>query len=183
MVKDDLLQQLRCSIGKTKVIALSAVLEAQQFALRDLIDLTFFEDDTIAFRAAWILENFLLKKPEAYLCELDYLLSRVKEVTYPSCQRHYAKILMHLTAHNAHAAIRQKMDQTDLEPIVEQCFDWLIDPKTKVAVKNFSAITLSNLKERYPWIEEELKNQMEFLMRNGSAGIQVRGKKILGKNK
>ena len=52
--------------------------------LRDLIDLTFYEDSNIAFRAAWILENLFLKRPKTYLDDLEFLVSQVKDVTYPS---------------------------------------------------------------------------------------------------
>ncbi|MCR8556114.1 hypothetical protein KXD93_00585 [Mucilaginibacter sp. BJC16-A38] len=179
MTKDELIDQLVATFGKTKVNKLSKILKQQGFALRDLIDLTFREDKTIAFRAAWLLENTFLINPVSYLPDLDYLLTRFHEVVYPSCQRHYAKIMMHITSSTAHYLIREKLQDTDLEPVVEKCFDWMIDPKVKVAVKVFSADVLFNLRTRYPWITEELTNQIKFLMRNGSPGIQSRGKRLL----
>src|ERR1700744_2282608 len=179
MTKVELVKELTATFGKTKVDKLSKLLKQQNFALRDLIDFTFHEDKTIAFRAAWLLENVFLVNPELYLPEIDYLLARFKEVTYQSCQRHYAKIVMHLTSPKAHPIIKAKLAETDLEPVVEQCFDWMIDPKVLIAVKVFAAEALFNLRHRYTWILEELKNQLEFLMRNGSAAIQSRGKKLL----
>jgi hypothetical protein len=147
--------------------------------LRDLVDLTFYADGNIAFRAAWILENLFLKKPEIYIDDLEYLLSRVKNVTYPSCQRHYAKVIMHITAKKAPVAIRQKLEGISFEPVVEKFFDWLIDEKVLVAVKVFASEALFNLRNRYPWINDELKEQLKFLMRDGSMAIQTRGKKLL----
>ena len=76
-------------------------------------------------------------------------------------------------------AIKTKLQALDLEPAVEQCFDWMIDPKVKIAVKVFSAEALFNLRHRYPWVAEELANQIKFLMRNGSPAIQSRGRKLL----
>jgi len=55
----------------------------------------------------------------------------------------------------------------------------MIDPKAKIAIKVFASEALFNLRGRYPWIEEELANQIQFLMRNGTAAIQSRGKKLL----
>jgi hypothetical protein len=179
MTQVELIEQLAATFGKTKVDKLSRLYKQQNFALRDLIDLTFHEHETIAFRSAWLLENVLLVSPELYLPEIDYLLSRFKEVTYPSCQRHYVKIMMHLTSPKAHPLIKTELTVSDLEPVVEQCFDWLIDPKILIAVKVFTAEALFNLRHRYPWIAEELKNQLEFLMRDGTAAIQSRGKKLL----
>lgn len=154
-------------------------MKEDNFALRDLIDITFHPDKDIAFRAAWILENVFLQNPARYEPDLEYLLSRMREIKHPSCQRHYVKILMHITSSKTFPAIKNKLETIDLEPVVEQCFDWMINPKIKVAVKVFAADVLFNLSNRYPWIKEELANQITFLMKNGSPAIQSRGRKLL----
>jgi len=179
LTRDELVKEISKTLVKIKVEKLTAIMEQQNFALRDLINITFYPDKNIAFRAAWILENLFLKNPGTYLDDLDYLISRVSEVEYPSCKRHYAKILMHITAPKTPASIREKLDEIDLAPIVEQFFDWLIDPKILIAVKVFAAQTLFNMRQRYPWIKEELAEQLKFLMRDGTAAIQSRGKKLL----
>ena len=86
---------------------------------------------------------------------------------------------MHITSPKAPAKIQEKLSEIDLEPVVEQLFDWLIDPKMLIAIKVFATQALFNLRERYPWITEELANQIRFLMRDGSAAIQSRGRKLL----
>ena len=131
ITREELIKQLSGTMGKTKVLELSRILKEQRFALRDLIDLTFNADRDIAFRAAWILENVFLQEPSRYEANLDYLVSRIKEVKHASCQRHYAKIMMHITGKKAPESIQQKLRQIDLEPVVEQCFDWMIDPSIK----------------------------------------------------
>jgi hypothetical protein len=177
--KMDLLKQLSDTIGKKKVLELSRILKEEHFALRDLIDLTFYSDKDVAFRAAWILENMFLENPASYDEDVGYLVSRFNDVTYPSCQRHYAKIMMHITAKKAPETIRQKLMLMDLEPVVERCFDWLIDPKVLVAVKVFASEALFNLRLRYLWIKDELAEQIKFLMKDGTAAIQTRGRKLL----
>jgi len=181
LTSEELIKEISTTLTKTKVVKLSAIIQKQQFSIKDLIDITFHPDKNIAFRAAWILENLLLQKPESYIEHLNYLNSRVKDVGNPSCKRHYAKILMHITAPKAPANIKQRLAETELEPVVEQLFDWLIDPKVLIAVKVFAAEALFNLRERYPWISEELANQIRFLMRDGTAAIQSRGRKLLAK--
>ncbi len=98
ITRDELIKQITGTIGKTKVLTLSRILDEEKFALRDLADLTFNTDRDIAFRSAWILENMFLKEPARYEADLEYLLSRIKDVKHESCKRHYAKILMHITA-------------------------------------------------------------------------------------
>lgn len=110
---------------------------------------------------------------------MDYLLTQFTKVNYQSCKRHYAKIAMHITSPKIHPLIKEHLQNKNLEVIVEQCFDWMIDPKVLIAVKVFAAETLYNLSHRYKWISEELKDQLSFLMNNGSAAIQSKGKKLL----
>lgn len=177
--RDELIKEISINIGKEKVVKLSVILKKEQFAIRDLIDITLNEDPGVAFRAAWLLENLFLQKPELYTEELGYLVSRVPEVNNPSCKRHYAKILMHTTTPKAALIVREKLKQIDLEPVVEQFFDWIIDPKILIAVKVFTAEALFNIRDRYPWIKDELAEQLRFLMRDGTAAIQSRGRKLL----
>jgi len=181
LTSDELINEISTTLTKTKVVKLSAIIKNQQFALKDLIDITFHPDKNVAFRAAWILENLFLQKPESYIENLEYLISRVKDVDNPSCKRHYAKILMHITSPKAPSIIKQKLAVIDLEPVVEKLFDWLIDPKVLIAVKVFAAEALFNFRDRYPWISEELANQVRFLMRDGTAAIQSRGRKLLAR--
>lgn len=177
--KDDLIKQISGTIGKNRVLELTRILKEQQFAAHDLIDITFHHDSAIAFHAAWILENQFLQNQGKCVHSLEYLLSRIKEVKHESCQRHYAKIVMHVTGKKAPKVVQQKLLKLDLEPVVEQCFDWMIDPGVKIAVKCFAGEALFNLRDRYPWIKEELAEQLQFLMRNGTAAIQSRGRKLL----
>ena len=180
LTTDELIKELSATIGKTKVDKLTVILKEHHFALKDLINLTFHPHKVIAYRAAWLLENLFLQRPESYVNDLGILASRVKEVKNPSCKRHYAKIMMHLTDTKAPAAIRGKIKELDMQPIVEQLFDWIIDPKVLIAVKIFAAQALFNLRERYGWINSELAEQIRFIMRNGTPAIQSRGKKLLG---
>lgn len=179
MNKDLLIKQLSATLGKTKVAELSKILKARQFALRNLIDLTFYADKNIAFRAAWLLENVFLADPEFYITDINYLTKRIADVKYPSCQRHYAKIIMHITGVKAPLILKEKLQTIDLEHIVERLFNWMIDPKVKIAVKAFAAEGLFNLRDRYTWITDELANQLQFLMQNGSPAIQSKGEKLL----
>src|SRR5579872_6484820 len=103
---EQLIKEISNGIGKEKVIKLSAILKKEQFAIRDLIDITFHHDHGVSFRAAWLLENLFLQKPELYVEHIEYLVSRVRDVVNPSCKRHYAKIIMHITSLKAALAVQ-----------------------------------------------------------------------------
>jgi hypothetical protein len=179
LTTDILIKALSTDCTKAFVKRLSASVIEQCFDLNEIIDLTFHPDAQIGFRAAWLLDTTMLAFPELYIDNLEYFTNRMGDVTNASCKRHYARIMMHLTSPKAPDAIKAKLALTDLYVVVEKCFDWIIDPKVKVAVKVFAADTLYHLSSRYDWIEDELASQIEFLMRDGGAAIQSRGKKLL----
>lgn len=166
-------------MGKARVLSLTALMREHRFPLGELIDITFHPDKNIAFRASWLLENMIIANANEHLNDLPYLMQRFPEVIYPSSQRHYANTMIRLTSHKSSQEIKHTLTRLDLEAVVEKLFDWLIDPEVLVAVKASAAEALLNLSTRYDWIADELANQMEFLMRNGTAAIQARGKRIL----
>ena len=179
MQTEALRQQIETTLTKEKVLNLTEIVKQQYINVKDLIKLTFDADQQIGFRAAWILENLLLKDEMLFLENLDELLLRFPQVNNPSCQRHYVKILMYLTSPEINPVIKIKIGTANLETIVETCFDWLINPKVAIAVKCLCCEVLFNLRNRYYWIDDELARQLEFLMKDGSPGIQSKGKKIL----
>ena len=176
---DEIIKQLTTSMGKTTVVELSKKLKKQNFAFRDVIDLTFHPDKQVAFRAAWLMDTMYFDDPLFYLNDIDYLLQQIPNITYPASKRHYPRITLNLTSPKAPTAIKDKLASIDMEPVVEHFFDWMIDPKVKVAVKVFVTEVLFNLRERYPWVNEELASQIQYLMRDGSAAIQSTGKRLL----
>lgn len=175
----DIIKQIASVMGKTKVNRLVEILAEGDIDLAWLIDLTFHPDNNLSFKSAWLLENLYLKYPESFVPHINYIMGRLKDVKNPSCKRHYAKILMHLSSPKAPKAIKEKLKEVDLEPAIEQCFDWLIDPKVLVAVKAFASEALFNMRRSHTWITEELTRQLEFLMLDGSTAIQTKGKHLL----
>ncbi len=179
LTHDEIVKQLTTSMGKTTVVELSKKLKKQNFSFRDVIALTFHADKQIAFRAAWLMDTMYFDEPVYYLDDIDYLLQQIPNIKYPASKRHYSRIALNLTSPKAPKAIHDILASINLEPMVEHFFDWMIDPKVKVAVKVFVAEVIFNLRGRYPWVTEELTGQIQFMMRDGTAAIQSTGKKLL----
>ncbi|MBS7563781.1 hypothetical protein KHS38_05140 [Mucilaginibacter sp. Bleaf8] len=176
--KPDLLQQIETLEGKTGILALASQLHKQNIAIQDLLEITLHPEHLFSFRAAWVLENVILHNVHLYAQDIVPILAYGKRIKNPSCQRHYAKIYGHFTSAKAAA---EQLNQTDLDPMVEQCFDWLIDEQVLVAVKARAAEVLFNLRHRYNWIDDELPPLLEKLMYNGSPAILSTGRRLLGK--
>jgi hypothetical protein len=59
------------------------------------------------------------------------------------------------------------------------CFDYIISPKEKPAVKAFSLTVLQNLSRQYPEIKNELRTIIETQWDNESPAFRSRARKIL----
>ncbi|MVN89905.1 hypothetical protein [Mucilaginibacter aquatilis] len=175
-----LIAALRARSAKGWITELCAQVSEKGFILTDLLNLTLYKEAVIAFHAVWLLDTLVENDLEKHVVNIDEFIHYSSRITNHSCQRHYARIFMHFTkaAHKS-LNIKSKLAQTDLEPMVERCFDWLIDPKVKVAVKASAGEVLYNLCERYDWVAEELQNQLRFLMQNGSPAINATGRRLL----
>ena len=174
MTKVEFLPYLKDKLDKKAVqhLAQSASVDTDTF--RDLIDLSFNTDSKIAFRACWVMEYAFAVNKESFLLCLPDFLSVYPKQKNNSCRRHYTKILMGLSERSS-----TYLREYDLDKLVDATFEWLIDPETPVAVKVNCLDILFNLSNRYTWVLDELKAQIVFLLKDGTAAMQSRGKKIL----
>jgi hypothetical protein len=178
MTKVDWLPYLKDTLDKKTAQHLALLASANVNALKYLIDMSFHHDRQIAFRAAWVLEcAFNLSKDCFIVCLPDFLSAYPKQ-NNNSCRRHYTKILMGFSERRS-----GYLDQYELSELVEATFEWLIDPDTPVAVKVNCLDVLFNLSNRYDWLIDELKAQIVFLLKDGTAAMQSRGKSLLNKMK
>ncbi|WP_345948352.1 hypothetical protein ABDD95_16005 [Mucilaginibacter sp. PAMB04274] len=174
-----LLKLLSARTASNWVNKLAKELETEGFVFTDLLNLTLHPDGKIAFRAVWLLDTLVTGNLSRYAPHLEMLVQYGVKATHHSCHRQYARIYVFLTSGKAPQDVKMMIAATDMEPVVERCFDWLIDKKAKVAVKAFASETLYNLHERYDWIAEELQSQLHYLMQNGSPAIQAKGRRLL----
>lgn len=181
LTKDALLQKLREPRSKRWIDGLVLELLKEEFNIVDLLDLTTYPEKQLAFRSAWLLDAVVTNCVSRFVEHIDHFITYAGKITNPSCQRHYARIYMYFTSATADEHVKQKITETNIEPVIEQCFDWLINPKVKVAVKASSSEVLFNLIDREPWIAEELHNRLRLLMINGSPAIKARGRRLLSK--
>lgn len=135
----------------------------------------------LAFRAAWLLEYIAVHHPARFMVVAQIFLTRLPNQKNPSCQRHFTNILRRLTHPRAPEPYGQVIRSANREQLVETVFNWFIDPCTAVAVQANCMDVLLNMSGEFEWIRDELKLQIEFLLRGGSPAIQSRGKKILEK--
>jgi len=179
MNKDQLQKKLSSALSKANAIKIA---QDKTCLPGDLIDLSFDPVKEISFRASWVLEQFLYYRLDDLLQSLPEFITGYLIQKNQSCQRHFTKIMMFIVdlesfSDSSIVLARYK------EQIIETTFDWLINPETPVAVQaNCMDILFPFCKEQ-SWIKDELRFQVQFLLRDGSASLQSRGKRILKKLK
>ncbi|NEU08337.1 hypothetical protein GZH53_08455 [Flavihumibacter sp. R14] len=182
MNKSELLHAISTTLVKAKAERLAALTANKEVSVSDLLELTFYNQPDIAFRAAWILECVVRKYPERFESLIPEFLDRYIEQNNQSCQRHFTKIITCITDPKW-SAMQHLVPHYNVEPIIEKTFEWLIDEKAPVALQVNCMDVLFNLRNRSSWIGEELRSQILFLLHDGSPAVQSRGKAILKKLK
>lgn len=125
---------------------------------------------TIAWRAGWVLDHLERLNKKALLPYLNQLSEILLHTPHHGVQRHITRIFC-----NAPAA--------ELEDgrLVDACFNWLLNPRTPVAVKVNAMEIIGNLCVRYPELGQELKTVIQEGYETGTAAFKSRARRILAR--
>ena len=177
-MKEQLLEEIKGTLQKTKIDLLAQIAAQQASAVKEVIDLTFHKEEQIGFRAAWILENIYVNNPEAFAPYTNYFLDRFSLQNNLSARRHFGRILALLTKKNAPEEIKIILAAYETEALVETTFAWLIDEHVPVAIKSHCLNILANFCLQHPWIKDELQQTMDYLVDKESIAFFAKVKQI-----
>lgn len=184
MEKDRLIERLNYLMGKKDAVTLAELFASMDDGISILFELCQSNNEKLSFHSAWVLENALLQNPDIFSLSLSKIIELIPTTKNPSAQRHFAKLLNHaMDACSKNTFPKdacQLFKKVDMEPIVETCFEWLMSPVVKPAVKAHCMDILVYLSKRYDWIADELPHVIELQMIDGTPGIVSKGKKTLG---
>lgn len=177
-MKQQLVEDIKTTLSKSKVELLAQIAAQQANAVKEVIDLTFHQEEQIGFRAAWILENIYVANPIHFVPHLTYFLNRFSLQNNLSARRHFAKILAMLTHKNAPVEVREFLVSYDTESLVETTFAWLIDEDVPVAIKSHCLNILANFCPKHVWVRDELIQTMDYLADKESIAFFAKVKQI-----
>jgi len=177
MLINDLEKELAKAFGKKGALERAKIWGAQSNGVKNLIELSFHREQPIGFRASWVLELMFVDR-ELLKKELYTFLEAYPKQKNLSSRRHFTKILMQTLNDRGFKVELKKYNWDD---IIEATFEWLAE--SPVAVQVNCLDILFKLQDNESWIREELEAQINFFLRNGTAAMQSRGKRILKKMK
>ncbi|HRJ28652.1 MAG TPA: hypothetical protein PLV21_07855 [Cyclobacteriaceae bacterium] len=135
----------------------------------DLVKLFLNGPYRLAQRASWPLTVCVEKNPELAKPYLKLLLQNLKkEPLHDAVKRNTVRLFQYVD-------IPIKLQGL----VVDQCFQYLLDPKEPIAVRVFSITVLVNIAQDKPELKRELILVLEDQLPYGSAGFISRAKKTL----
>ena len=153
----------------------SIVLENTELA-KDLIEMAVNIEDKFHFKAVWIIEKLVEKNIELLTPFIDKILETAPKYKHESAVRGISR-----TIHFLSKSKKIKLSEKQENRIVEICFDWLINPKIKLAPKVFAIYSLEEMSKKQPWILKELTPIVEKDAESQSPSYRAAARKILKK--
>lgn len=130
-------------------------------------------------KACWNLELVLEKKIDWLAPYLDDFTLAITHAQTDGSKRSLSKICLFAVRH--HMKNPGFLSDGQLHRIIENCFDWTIDPNGKVAAKAYAIRALYPAGKLQPWIYPELKPILEKDYKAHSAAYQAVVREILPK--
>ena len=181
--RSKLLERLKYSMTKKEVLQLAQSFFESGIDPEDILSLSNNENQAVGFHSAWVLENMLLPFPEALDYYLPKIIEKIPTSQNASVQRHLTKMASHgiqrIVKRKTSRILEKEFWKTDLEPLEECCFKWLVDEETKPAVKAHCMDILFLLSKHQRWIADELPYIIDNQVSLGSPGLRARGKEII----
>jgi hypothetical protein len=154
--------------SKTNCNRIAKWVGSNQQRFDELFDLFLNDEYRVVQRAAWPLSYAVIAHPQLV-------------------QKHFGKLLKNLKKPGLHDAVKRntvRLLQDITIPkkyqgeVMNICFDYIISPAEKPAIKAFSLTVLQNLAKQYPEIKPELKTIIEDRWDIESTAFKSRAKKI-----
>ncbi|MCF6297636.1 MAG: hypothetical protein L3J08_06585 [Flavobacteriaceae bacterium] len=146
-----------------------------------LLELTFENEKRMAIKSSWVLELVCFENINLLIPHLNYFVENLHNVNHESMLRPLSKIcsfIANIYDLSNQNEIKKKLTTENKIQIIEVSFDWLIG-NHKVATQVFAIDTLFLLGKYFDWVHTELKLVLKQNINKGSAGYQVRAKRVL----
>lgn len=167
----DIREKILQEHSKENAEAIAEWVGSDQARIKELIDIFLHDEYRVVQWAAYAVSKVADNNPKAMEPYLDDMVARMQEEgPHVAVKRNVLRILQEVTIpEHLHANV------------MNNCFDYLADPKEAIAVRVFSMTVLDNLTKKYPEIKQELHAiiQEELEQGHASAGFISRAKKIL----
>jgi hypothetical protein len=156
---------------------LSGMVFSNPGLLPELMEMALNVADKNHHKACWTLELVMQAHIEWLPDYLDVFCSTLATYRHEGAIRSVSKICLFAVSHNQkHPGF---LSGKHLQHITEACFDWLIDPKGKVANKAYAMRALYSIGKKEDWVYPELQRILSEDFVKHSAAYKAAAKELL----
>ncbi len=142
---------------------------SNQERFNELFDLFIHDEYRVVQRAAWPLSYSVISHPEFIQKHFTALIRNLQKTDiHEAVKRNTLRLLQHI-----------EIPKRFHGKLLNLCFDYIIDPREKAAIKAFSLTILQHLSRDYPDIKQELKTIIEARWDLETAAFRSRAMNIL----
>jgi hypothetical protein len=143
---------------------------ASEKKFKDLLDISLFEKDPLAWRAAWIVDGTDEQFPGLARDFIFSIVQSLPEIESKGCLRSLLRMLC-----------RYEIAEEKQGMLIDLCFKYLVSELYPVAVKVHAMQIIYNHALIYPELKEELITVISDQVDNNSVGFKARGKRLIKK--
>jgi hypothetical protein len=161
-------------MGSERAVADLAVkaIEDNPGSFRDLLDLCFREEYPLSMRSARVVQLYCEKYPDAIYPFLDEAVEKTIRSQISGVRHNFLKVF-------AEFIDLEKLN--DPGPLLNTCFEWLMDASLTPAVRIHSMGVIYKLGLKEPDLHQELKATIEIILEESEISLRTCGKKMLRK--
>lgn len=161
-------------MGSERVVADLAVkvIEENPESLRDILDLCFLEEYPLSMRAARAVQLYCDKYPDAIYPFLDEAADRTIRSQIPGVRHNFLKIF---------AEFIDLERLSDPGPLLDTCFQWLLNGRLTPAVRIHSMGVIYKLGLKEPALLHELEATIEIISEESMMSLKNYSGKMLKK--
>lgn len=161
-------------MGSERVVADLAVRAIMENpgSFRDVLDLCFIEKYPMSMRAARVAQLYCETHPEAIYPFLDEAVEKTIRSQIGGVKRNFLKIFADFIDINK---------ITDPGPLLNTCFDWILDRSVTPAIKIYAMGVIYKLGMKEPVLLQELAATIEIIMDESEISMKTCGRKMLSK--
>ncbi|NTV83550.1 MAG: hypothetical protein HGA23_04525 [Bacteroidales bacterium] len=159
-------------MGSERVVADLAVktLEENPDSIRDMLDLCFLEKYPLSMRAARAVQLYCEKHPAAIYPFLDEAVEKTIQSEIKGVRHNFLKIFAEFIEINK---------ISDPGPLLNTCFEWLLNRNITPAIKIHSMGVIFKLGLKEPTLLQELAATIEIIMDESEISLKTCGRKML----
>jgi hypothetical protein len=166
----DLQHELSQRPDKEKVLEIAACIGDDQDQFSQLIDIVIHGEEPVSRYGSWLMNHCMEQHPQLVQPHLAALMEKLSR----------PKLSEWIVRSTVKAMAEAGEFPEELQGhALQHCFDYLLDPKTAVAIQVHAMQTAFNISKNEPDLLNELKMVIEERLPYGTAAYKSRGKRIV----